>query len=134
MFICQTWLRSYVFVTLGVHLHFSSWQGWSAQGLVLRDGAGTSPGWVAKGESINDPEGGGCPTPVEIIIYIYSWLTDIISLVARASSYPYTCWANTFSHPILTKSGKATGSATLPGAATFPAHGMQLFPGECRGH
>lgn len=37
----------------------------------------TPPNWEAEGQSINDPERGACPAPVEIIILIYSWITYI---------------------------------------------------------
>lgn len=76
MFICQTWLRSYVLITLGVHPRFRAGRVRWVWGLVLRDGLGTFPNCVAKGERIEEPEGSRCPTPVEIIIFIHGIPTE----------------------------------------------------------
>lgn len=40
-------------------------------GLGLREGADTPPNREAEGQSIKDPERGGCPAPVEIIMCLF---------------------------------------------------------------
>lgn len=86
--------------TWSAHLHFGAGRlGW-VWALVLRGGVSSFPNWVAKGESIQEPGGNGCPTPVEIFRFIHGipigskncwgWERSLRS----PTSHHYTCMEN----------------------------------------